>query len=58
MKNTIQFKELSFEELNETNGGNLFYDLAYAIGATAKSVVYFCQKASEFQSSLPPNLKK
>lgn len=49
---------LNQNELISIEGGSFWEDAAYLIGATAKCIWVFAKTASEFQSSLPPNLKK
>lgn len=62
MKNNDVFFLLSVTEMQQTNGGyedkGLVEELAYLIGATAKSIKVFCTTAMEYQASLPANLKK
>jgi len=49
---------LNQHELISLEGGSFWEDLAYAFGATAKCIWTFAKTAGEFQSSLPPSLKK
>jgi hypothetical protein len=49
---------LSADEMELTNGGSIWGDIAYVVGVTLKSYVVFCSTASGYQSSLPANLKK
>ena len=58
MKITEQLTQLNSEEQKNINGGSLIGEIAYCLGVAAKSLVHFCKTASEFQASLPPNLKK
>ncbi len=39
-------------------GGSFFEDIAFVAGATLKCIYTFTKSAAEFQTSLPPNLKK
>ncbi len=55
---TFDMHQLNPDELLSINGGGFWKDLFYTIGATAKSIWTFSKTASEFQHSLPPNLKK
>ncbi|MCF1715263.1 hypothetical protein L0U88_11555 [Flavihumibacter sp. RY-1] len=55
--------ELSMEQLQCIEGGidegtSFWYDVFYTIGATAKGIITFAKTAMDYQSSLPPNLKK
>ncbi len=51
--------DLTTDELLSVEGGSGFWeDIAYAAGVTAKCFYVFVKTASEFQASLPPNLKK
>ncbi len=49
---------LNQQELISLEGGTFWDDIAYVLGATAKCIYVFAKTASEFQSSLPPSLKK
>jgi hypothetical protein len=55
---TLDLRPLTSNEMLTVNGGGFFGDLFYVFGATAKSIYVFCKTASEFQHSLPANLKK
>jgi len=50
--------DLTADELLAVEGGSFWEDLAYVAGVTAKCFYVFAKTASEFQASLPPNLKK
>lgn len=62
MKNLDVFVQLSDAEMQSTIGGyeekGLVEEIAYLLGATAKSIKVFCTTAMEYQASLPANLKK
>lgn len=45
-------------ELCTLEGGSFWEDLAYITAAAGKCIWTFAKTAAEFQSSLPPNLKK
>ncbi|MBR2649421.1 MAG: ComC/BlpC family leader-containing pheromone/bacteriocin [Sediminibacterium sp.] len=54
-----QFQQLSNEELLTINGGSGFWeDVAYITGRTLRCIWEFSKTASEYQHSLPANLKK
>jgi hypothetical protein len=51
--------ELTPDELLHIEGGSGFWeDIFYFTGATLKCIYVFGKTAGEFQSSLPPSLKK
>jgi hypothetical protein len=50
--------ELSSEQMLTIEGGGFWEDFAYLLGATAHSIWQFSKQASEYQHSLPANLKK
>jgi bacteriocin-like protein len=52
------FTELTNAELITIEGGGFWGQFFYLIGATAKSIWVFSKTAAEFQTSLPPSLKK
>jgi hypothetical protein len=64
MEQNINLKSLTHEQLIIVNGGEITkstsaaYDLFYAIGLTFRGFYEFVSGAAEYQSSLPPNLKK
>jgi len=49
---------LSSEQMLTIEGGGFWGDLAFVLGATAHSIWQFSKQASEYQHSLPANLKK
>jgi hypothetical protein len=54
-----QLDQLSEEELFMINGGSGFWeDVAFIAGRTVRCIWEFSKTASEFQHSLPANLKK
>jgi hypothetical protein len=63
-KNSLSFEsfgslvELSSQELQSIEGGSFYEDAAYVAGFTLRCLWEFCKTASEYQASLPPNLKK
>lgn len=51
--------ELTYEEAMAVNGGDGFWhDVAEVATITVICFWEFCKTATEFQQSLPPNLKK
>lgn len=50
--------DLTMDELLAVEGGSFWKDAAFLFGATVKCIWVFAKTASEFQASLPPNLKK
>ena len=61
MQQIYGFQSLSQQDMISINGGegsNMIRDFFYLIGATARCTWEFCKTASEFQASLPANLKK
>ena len=49
---------LTQHELIFLEGGSFWEDISYLTAVTAKCIWTFAKTASEFQTSLPPNLKK
>ena len=64
MKNDVNIKPLSHEEIMIVNGGEMTkstssaYDFFYIVGITVRGFYEFVTGAAAYQSSLPPNLKK
>lgn len=58
IKSIDSLVELNQHELISLEGGSFWEDLARLTGATAKCIWIFAKTAAEFQTSLPPNLKK
>jgi hypothetical protein len=50
--------ELSQKEAMTLEGGSIWGDAAYLLGATLKCIWVFAKTAGEYQASLPPTLKK
>lgn len=53
-----EVQELSLEEMNQIEGGNLVWDAFYVFGATLRCIREFTKAAAEYQASLPSSLKK
>lgn len=57
--NCQHITELTPEEILSIEGGSSFWeDVFYVAGMTLKCIYVFGKTAGEFQSSLPPSLKK
>lgn len=50
--------EISSSQMLTIEGGGFWGDLAYLIGATTHSIWQFSKQTTEYQHSLPANLKK
>lgn len=57
-KHSFECTPLSFNELTTLNGGSVYGDFAYLLGATLRCFREFTKTAVEYQASLPPSLKK
>lgn len=66
MKNQSNVVELTALEMMAVNGGDggvtpetsFIQDVSYVVGRTARGFWEWCKMASEFQGSMPANLKK
>lgn len=54
----LGFRELSNDEKDSINGGNFFYDIAYAVGYVAHAIYVMGETGGAYQQSLPSSLKK
>lgn len=58
MMHSFECELLSSSELEKIEGGGFWGDLFYRVGITCRCFYEFAKTAGEYQSSLPPSLKK
>ncbi len=54
----FKLEELSTQEKNLINGGSFWYDLAFGVAYVGHAIYDLGKLASQYQHSLPANLKK